>query len=432
MERILELAMKKAEAAEVIYGEVESRSASFEDNELESLSTKGLRGAGLRVIRNGRIGFSSTTDLNRWENLVDCALHAAEFGEEARFSFPATCERGEVKLHDKKTASTSHEKMVEIGKRAIESVLAKRPEAQCGADVSCSSARRRLINSSGLNVEYECSDASMGIHALIVRDSGLLGIGEGESSALLAGDLQKHAEEVLRKLDLSEKEARVAACKLPVIFPPKAGDVLLATLDANTNGKLLQKGVSILKGRLGENVLDERITITNDPSVDYAAGSNWVDGEGMPCRAFPLFEEGVFKNFLYDLQTAGLMQAEPTGSGFRSFASTPGPGHANTVVAAGDVSFEEMVRGMKRGIVVDQLLGAGQSNVLAGEFSVNVELGFLVENGEIVARVKDCMVSGNAFDALNRVRALGSEVEWHGDLAVPAICIDELSISGTA
>jgi len=431
MERALELALKKAEAAEVICDEDESRCARFEDNRLQSLSTSGHRGMGLRVIRNGRIGFSSTTDISRVEELVEHAIHAAEFGEEARFSFPSSCEPGGVKTYDRATAETGHERMVEIGRDGLDRVLASRPEAQCGGDVSCSAGRRRLINSSGLDIEYEHSDAAMGLHALVVRDSGLLGVGEGEDSARLTGDLRKHAEAVVRKLDLAEKEVRLSACKLPVIFPPKAGGILLQSLMSNVNGKLLQKGVSILTGRLGEDVLSERITIMNDPSVDYAAGSGWVDGEGTSCRTFPLFEKGVFRNFLYDLQTAGLMNAKPTGSGYRSFGSMPAPGHANIILEPGDVTFEEMLRGMERGVVVDQVLGAGQSNVLVGEFSVNIELGFLVENGEVVGRVKDSMVSGNAFDALNRIRWLGSELEWHGDLALPAICIDELSVSGT-
>ncbi len=431
MEQVLELAMKKAEAAEVIYDESESRSARFEDNQLQSLSTTGLRGMGLRVIRNGRIGFSSTTDVDRWRELVENALQAAEFGEKARFSFPASCEPGQVETYDRNTAETGHEKMVEIGREAIDRILASRSDAQCGAGVSCSSGRRRLLNSCGLDMEYEHSDAAMGTSALIVRDNGLLDVGEGEDSARLKGDLRKHADTVLRKLALAEKEVRVPSCKLPVVFQPKAGGILLQSLMSNVNGKLLQKGVSILMGRLGDKVLGECITIMNDPTVDYAAGSGWVDGEGMPCRSFPLFQDGVFRNFVYDLQTAGLMKAEPTGSGYRSFATMPAPGHANIIVQPGGVAFEEMLRGMKRGIVVDQTLGAGQSNVLAGEFSVNMELGYLVENGEVVGRVKDCMVSGNTFDALNRVRALGAELEWHGDLALPAICIDELSVSGT-
>jgi PmbA protein len=81
-------------------------------------------------------------------------------------------------------------------------------------------------------------------------------------------------------------------------------------------------------------------------------------------------------------------------------------------------------------VVVDQVLGAGQSNVLAGEFSVNLDLGYLVENGEIVGRLKDTMVAGNAFDAFNNIVALGSEPEWHGSEELPAIYFRELAVSG--
>ena len=99
------------------------------------------------------------------------------------------------------------------------------------------------------------------------------------------------------------------------------------------------------------------------------------------------------KNYIYDLQTAGIMNAKSTGNGTRSFASQPSPGNSNVIIEPGEMKFEDMIKDMKRGILVDQVLGGGQSNILAGEFSVNIDLGFLVENGEIVGRVKglyDC------------------------------------------
>jgi PmbA protein len=85
---------------------------------------------------------------------------------------------------------------------------------------------------------------------------------------------------------------------------------------------------------------------------------------------------------------------------------------------------------MKKGILVDQVLGGGQSNVLAGEFSVNIDLGYLVENGEIVGRVKDCMVAGNVFDIFNNIVALGDKSDWHGSLRVPPFYFRSVNLAG--
>ncbi len=94
------------------------------------------------------------------------------------------------------------------------------------------------------------------------------------------------------------------------------------------------------------------------------------------------------------------------------------------------MKFEDMIKDMKSGILVDQVLGGGQSNVLAGEFSVNIDLGYFVENGEIVGRVKDCMVAGNVFDAFNNIIALGDKADWHGSLKVPPFYFRSINVAG--
>jgi len=184
-----------------------------------------------------------------------------------------------------------------------------------------------------------------------------------------------------------------------------------------------------LCGKLGEKLLDNRITLTDNPQIDFAAGSEPFDDEGTPARTNVFIENGVLKSYLFDLQTAGILGMEPTGSGMRSFASQPSPGSSNLVIGAGDTPLETMIAGVKRGLIVDQLLGGGQSNTLAGEFSVNVDLGFLIENGQIAGRVKDCMLAGNAFTALNNIAAIGDKQIKKGSLFAPYVCLADMNVA---
>jgi PmbA protein len=240
----------------------------------------------------------------------------------------------------------------------------------------------------------------------------------------------EYARKVNDWIRLCEKETHLAAASMPVIFTPRALDILLHTFLVNVSGKMVQKKASVLTERLGEKVLDERVTLIDDQMVDYAPGSHSVDAEGLPAATKPIFEDGVLRTFLFDLQTAGIMGAQPTGNAARGYASQPRPGPANIRMAPGVVPVKELYANVKRGLLIDQALGAGQSNVLAGEFSVNVELGFLIENGEIVARVKDCMLAGNAFDAFNNIRSISAETEWHGATELPTVCFESLSVTG--
>jgi len=89
----------------------------------------------------------------------------------------------------------------------------------------------------------------------------------------------------------------------------------------------------------------------------------------------------------------------------------------------------DLIAGMKEGLIVNQVLGAGQSNQLAGEFSVNLDLGYKVENGEIVGRVKNTMVAGSIFEAFKCLVDLGVSPEWVGGSAyLPCLLFDQLSV----
>ena len=271
----------------------------------------------------------------------------------------------------------------------------------------------------------------MGINAFLVRDESFLSVDEGKLSCRFSGDILCHARKVVKWIELCGREVHLdGAERMPVLFTPHAVSLLLTTFESNTNGKTVQKGASVLTGRIGERVLDSRITMWDDPLVDYAPGSMSVDAEGVPAHRKALFEKGVLRTFIYDLQTAGMVGAHSTGNGVRGYSAAPRPGNSNIRVAPGATPHEEILAGMKRGLLIESALGAGMSNTLAGEYSVNVELGFLVENGEVIGRVKDCMLALNAFDAFNRIRDISAKAEWHGSVELPWICFESLSVAG--
>jgi PmbA protein len=118
-------------------------------------------------------------------------------------------------------------------------------------------------------------------------------------------------------------------------------------------------------------------------------------------------------NFLYDLQTAALAGKRSTGNGERG-RGLPAPSPTAFVIAPGKTSFEEMVSDIREGLVIEELMGAEQGNILGGDFSGNVLLGYKIENGKIVGRVKDTMVSGNIYSLLKEITAIGRDARWVG------------------
>jgi len=89
-----------------------------------------------------------------------------------------------------------------------------------------------------------------------------------------------------------------------------------------------------------------------------------------------------------------------------------------------------MVKDIKKGIIVDQVLGLGQGNILSGAFSNNVQLGYKIEKGKITGRIKNVMIAGNALEILKDIVAIGSEVDWKsGRYCFPHIYIKAISVA---
>jgi len=196
------------------------------------------------------------------------------------------------------------------------------------------------------------------------------------------------------------------------------------------NGKPVFEGASPLGDKVGQVVFDKAFSLHDDPTIPFRPGSRPCDDEGVPSRRTPLVSHGIVKGFLYDLRTAGLAGKKSTGNGSRGGGAPPSPAPSALVVAPGKTSFADMVADIKEGLVIEQLIGAGQGNLLGGDFSGNVLLGYKIENGKLVGRVKDTMVAGNVYQVLKNIPAIGSESKWVGGmLYTPPIYCQGLSVS---
>lgn len=431
IEEVLEKASRLAQQAEVFYLESDSTPVGFENNRLKHLQSLQTRGLALRVVKEGRVGFASTTDLRDPASLVEAALEAAPFGPRAHFQLPGPTAYAPVELYDDAVEAVPLEQMMHLGQALIDGARAFSLDLVCQAGVTKSSLRIRILNSQGGEASYRKSQFSLGLEGLLVRDTDMLFVGDGETSCQPIPDPGPIIERTVRQLELAQERARLTTGEYPVVFTPRGvGNALLPPILVALNGRTVLQGASPLGNRLGELVFDPQLTLRDDATTPYRPGSSPCDGEGVPTRPIPLLERGVVSHFLYDLQTAGMAGAQSTGSGRRSLDSPPSPSTSTLVLEGGQVSFQDMVADMRQGLVIEYLMGAGQGNLLAGEFSGNVLLGYKVEAGKLVGRVKDTMVSGSVYEALREGIALGDDGRWVGGaLWTPSVFIPKLALS---
>jgi PmbA protein len=417
LEEVLRSTRKEADQAEVFSVSFKATPIQFEANELKQVQSKESSSTALRIFREGRIGFATASGGGDVGALVDMAAETSQFGSPSSFQFPSRKDYSEVSTFDPEVQEITMERMVEIGKELIARIRGHTPVILCDVQVARGTSSVSFINSQGGEGRYDRSFFSCSLEGILVRDTDMLFVGDSESSCRFSDNIDGLADRVIWQLEMAKKKAAVSTKLLPVIFTPiGVASALLSPLVLAFNGKSVLEGASPLKDKLGEQVFDKKLSLWDDATIAYGVGSYPFDDEGVSGGRLPLFTNGVVTNFLYDLQTAALAGTQSTGNGQRAGGGFPRPGISSLILSGGDVSFQAMVEDMKEGLIVEQLMGADQGNILGGDFGGNVLLGYKVENGEIVGRVKDTMIAGNVYQVLKELLGIGQETRWVGGI----------------
>lgn len=430
MEQTLELAKKSAEEAEVYLTSYERTIVSFEANRLKQLNTTQGTLVSLRLVKDGRVGFSVSTGLQDRESLVNRALDVSQFGSPAEFDLPSQIPYPEIQVHDPEVDTVPMESMVAIGEELIAKVREHTPELVCDAKISKRNSSVCLINSRGGEANFQRTHSGVEIDGILVRGTDMLFVGDQDSSCQVIRGCEGVAQEVTRQLEWAKKEASVSSGRLPVVLTPLGvASAIVPSLREGFKGNTVLQGASPLQNRQGEKAFDKIFSLYDDATIPFRPRSRPCDDEGTPTQRTTLIDQGVVGDFLYDLQTAGLAKTRSTGNGKREMG-IPSPKESALIVSEGDATFENMLRDMSEGLVVELLMGASQTNILGGDFSGSVLLGYKVEKGEIVGRVKNVVLSGNVYSALADVVAVGRESRWvGGSLCTPPLYLSSLAVA---
>jgi PmbA protein len=425
---ILENAKKVVKEAEVFKIKGIDLPIQFKANKFYAAERKDYDGVGLRVINKGRLGFSHTTKLEACGAIIDFAKDASRYGERAHFTFPGKRKFPDVKIESKSVLSVKTEDIKEHCRSFINEILLKEPDAKVDLDYSKGEVTVHIGNTSGLDVKYHKTFASIFARVFLVNEGSFAWIFRYKVSAKKTAFKKRDIREIIKEIEYARKVVPVQSGKMSVIFQPHVMMIPLTAISLGINGTSIQKGTSPLKNKKNRKVLDKGVTIFDDALLAYGVKTRPCDDEGVPSRELPIFKNGVLKHFIYDLQTAGKLNEKSTGSAHRAFNEIPQPGISNLVVSPGKWSLAEMVRDIKDGIIVHHGIGGGQSNMLAGDFSFNVSMGFKIKNGKIVGRVKNTMIAGNAYDIMNSIVGIGKKVENLGGIHTPAFCFKDVSV----
>lgn len=430
MQAILEAASKKVDIndAEVFCESWNEDSVDFEMDRLKSVKTRQIAGYGLRIIKDGRIGFTGGTGYDP-EDMVNMALNSAKFGPEAAFSFPGRTTFRNINIFDEKIDNLKVSQMTEKGYSLLKYLKSKRNDVQWDVFFKRYVTFKRIL-SGRIDSMYRKTLYDFTVVAHSIKEGDFLHIYDGFSTSCLQGGEEKVARGILETLRLSEKEARIKTGVLPVIFSPPAFKDIIRNLIINTNGKMVEKGASPLTDKIGEKILPDSVSVYDDGTIDGTASAVPFDDEGLPVERFPIVKKGILKNFVLDLQTAAILNMKPTGSGARSYSSQPRPSIHGVIVEPGSESVDNLIKNISEGIYIDQLIGSHTGNPFTGDFQLNLDLGFKIENGERTGRLKNVMIAGNFYELFDSLTGFSKESKWEGNYRLPWAGFDKVSVTG--
>jgi PmbA protein len=422
-EQLLDLATKAgAEAAEVYQAKSLSRPVFFEANRLKQLETAQSEGIALRLWKDGRPGLAVAYGAVDPQVLVTKSIELSQLNDRETPELNAA----DRNIYPNLGHTIPMEDLVVMGKKAIEMVRSDFPDVLCSSQWDCDIETTRLVNSRGLDCSYTDTTLSGYLAVEWIRGDDFLSVGDGQTQRGHL-DPEKIAQSVIKRLEWAKTNVNPPTGRVPVLFTAKAADMLWETVQAALNGKRAIEGSSPWSDRLGQKVISPLLTIAQEPNL--GPFSCPFDDEGSPTRTLTLIQSGKLKLFYADRTIGHQLGSGSTGNGFRSgLGSYPAPELVNLTISPGTLSFPELVEQLGSGIIIDQILGSGAG--MSGDFSINVELGYRVQNGQIRGRIKDTMVSGNVYTALKQILAVGADIDWNGPCYTPSLIVEGLSVTG--
>lgn len=401
-------------------------------------------GIGIRVVVDGKVGFSATSGIDEAQigQVAEEAVAVARIRplDPAFKHLPDPVKRSSKDgIIDNRILEFSEKEALNevsmLAKRTFE--YDKRIKSLWGG-VEVWRGTFAVSNSRGLNSCAKGAYIGAGIYCVAMKNGKQKTGSEDLTSRKLTDFSEVGTKAADRAVKMLEAKPLGKSLKTPTVWENKAiGYLFWNMLKTATNAQNVQEGKSYFKGRIGKKVASNIITVVDDGQLPEGLSTQKIDAEGVPMQKTMLIEKGVLKSFLYDSYAALRENKESTGNAKRPttsnepFLATPTVSTTNLVVEPGGKTLEGLVAEVDEGVLItDFVMGVGHANPITGEFSVVAPSAFLVEKGEIVHPLEPVTVAGNFFHALKKVQAIGCDTRLLEIGKIPSIVIGDLTVSG--
>lgn len=430
VETILDLAKKKgATDAEVGLSVSQGLSLTVRLQELENIEFNRDKGIGITVYKGHKKGSASTNDLSleAIEHTLDAALNLAEYTEEDPFSGLADKESMaqeiiDCDLYHPWSISIDDAKAMafECEKYALDED--SRISNSEGASIGSYQAFRVYGNTHGFIGGYP-STRHMLSCVVIAEDAHGMQRDYEYSSTRNPDDLwtaklvgQSAAARTMQRLS----SERIPTTKMPVIFKNHIASGLFGHFCSGiSGGKLYRKSTFLLDSK-GQEIFSPIVQLSEKPHLKQGMGSAPFDGDGVLTKSRDLVKDGVVQGYILSAYSARKLKMQNTGNA---------GGVHNLMVEPSQTSFDDLISGQDKALLVTELMGRG-INLVTGDYSRGAA-GYLIENGKITKPVHEITIASNLKDMFKGIETIANDVDKRGNIQTGSVLINNMTIAGS-
>ncbi len=423
MKKILETALSKGgEFSELFFEYRINNSVQMEEDLIKDSSENITLGVGIRVLKGAQTGYGYTDDLS-FEKMKQTALTAAAIaaGNSKVSIADLTQKTSGLKVYDLNLPmnEVKLDSKVDLVKQAYMAAQAyDKRITKVQASLVDELQYVTIVNSEGLFIADARPQMRMFVSSTAeennIRNTGFKSAGGrvGLNFFITTETPQSIGKKASEEAITLLAAVNPVAGEQPVVLGSRQSGVMIHeavghSLEADGN----RKKTSIMWDKFGTQVANPIVTIYDDPTIPFYRGSYNVDDEGTIPQKKMLIENGKLVGYLQDRLSAKLMNMEPDGHGRRqTYKNNPIPRMANTVLAPGNASVEEIIRSVKKGFYAETYQGGQVSD--SGKFTFSVNMGYLIEDGKITRPVKNATLIGTNVQILNEIELIAHDTAF--------------------
>lgn len=437
--KIFEEASDKFKDMEIYIEKSKGIEIAIFDGEIDRYNISDKEGLSLRGLNNDKIGYAYSEKVD--ESSIDLLIKEAfENGKyidalEKDIIFSGSDKYEDIDICCGDICQVDLEDKIEFIKALEKEALSLDPRiVSVNACVYNEMENNKyLMNTKGLNLDgrmnlaysyisvvaKEGEDTKTGMSYMLIRDSADL-------------DYKKIAKEAVDEALSLLGAKSIKSKEYPVVFRNDAFADLLGAFQSIFYAESVQKGLSLLKDKVDNQIASESFTLVDDPFLKEGFTASSFDDEGTATEYKNIIDDGVLKTYLYNWKTALEDGVESTGNGFRSsYKTSVSTSPTNLYVEKGEKSLDEMLKAIGNGVMITDLQGLHSGlNAVSGDFSLSAN-GYEIENGKIKRPINQITVAGNFFETLMDIKEVGKDfkISMNG-VGCPSIAVNKLAISG--